>query len=316
MKLAVWDPDEPFRRWRDALIQHAGELRLSVQVIDATAEPDAQADFALVWKPPEAWLAGQQQLRAVFNLAAGVDALLPLMRAHLAGVPLIRLEDAGMGRQMADYVSEAVLHAWRRMDDYAALQARATWEPLVLQARTGFHVGLLGLGQMGLAVARRLRELEFPLLACTRSGRLRPHAAFDGPLFDIDHLPEFLARCRVLVVLLPLTADTRRLLDYATLRELPQGAYLINAGRGAVLDHDDLIDLLDEGHLGGATLDVFEPEPLPAAHRLWRQPRVRITPHVAALTLVGPAAAQVMHKIAALERGDHPGGVVDTRLGY
>ena len=316
MRLAVWDPDEPFRRWRDALAQHAGELRLAVDVIDACAEPDAQADFALVWKPPEPWLAGQQQLRAVFNLGAGVDAVLPLMRAHAPGVPLIRLEDAGMGRQMADYVSEAVLHAYRRMDDYAALQSRATWEPLVLAPRGGFHVGLLGLGHMGMAAARRLRDLEFPLLACTRSGAPRAPGEFDGPLYDIQRLPEFLARCRVLVVLLPLTDETRRLLDYSTLRQLPRGAYLINAGRGSVLDQDDLADLIDEGHLSGATLDVFDPEPLPEGHRLWRMPRVRITPHVAAQTLVGPSAAQVMHKIAAIERGETPGGVVDPRLGY
>lgn len=316
MRLAVWDPDEPFRRWRDALVQHAGELRLSVDVIDAAAAPDEQVDFALVWKPPEPWLAGQQQLRAVFNLGAGVDAVLPLMRRHAPGVPLIRLEDAGMGRQMADYVSEAVLHAWRRMDDYAALQARATWEPLVLPARTGFSIGLLGLGHMGLAVARRLRELEFPLLACTRSGRAHARADFDGPVYATAQLPEFLAACRVLVVLLPLTEYTRRLLDYATLRHLPRGAYVINAGRGAVLDQDDLADLLEEGHVAGATLDVFDPEPLPPGHRLWRMPRVRITPHVAAQTLVGPSAAQVMHKIAAIERGESPSGVVDPRLGY
>lgn len=316
MRLAVWDPDEPFRRWRDALAQHAGELRLAVDVIDACAEPDAQADFALVWKPPEPWLAGQQQLRAVFNLGAGVDAVLPLMRAHAPGVPLIRLEDAGMGRQMADYVSEAVLHAYRRMDDYAALQSRATWEPLVLAPRGGFHVGLLGLGHMGLAVARRLHDMEFPLLACTRSGTPRVPGEFDGPLYATHQLSQFLAQCRVLVVLLPLTDDTRRLLDYAALRQLPRGAYLVNAGRGSVVDQDDLLDLVDEGHLGGATLDVFASEPLPPSHRLWRQPRIRITPHVAAQTLVGPSAAQVMHKIAALERGERPSGLVDTRLGY
>ncbi len=320
MKLAVWDPDEPFRRWRDALAQHAGELRLAVEVFDAVEQPDEQADFALVWKPPAEWLAGQQELRAVFNLGAGVDALLPLMRAHAPQVPLIRLEDAGMGRQMADYVAEAVLHAYRRMDDYAALQAHGTWEPLVLAHRTGFGVGFLGLGHMGLAAARRVQAMEFPVLACTRSGTPRAATAagtaFDGPVYGIDRLYEFLAHCRVLVVLLPLTADTHGLLDYGALSQLPRGAYVINAGRGAALREQDLLDLLDQQHLGGATLDVFETEPLPPDHPLWSHPRVRITPHVAAQTLVGPAAAQIMRKIAALERGDAPGGIVDARLGY
>lgn len=316
MKLAVWDPDEPFRRWRDALAQHAGELHLSVEVVDAAEMPHEQVDFALAWKPPGEWLAGQQRLRAVFNLGAGVDAVLPLMRTHAPQVPLIRLEDAGMGRQMADYVAEAVLHAHRRMADYAALQAQATWEPLVLAPRTGFGVGFLGLGHMGLAAARRVQAMEFPVLACTRSGTPRGGADFGGPVHAAERLYEFLAQCRVLVVLLPLTAATRGLLDYAALSQLPRGAHVVNAGRGALLCAGDLLDLLDERHLSGATLDVFDTEPLPANDPLWSHPRVRITPHVAAHTLVGPAAAQIMRKIAALERAEDPGGIVDARLGY
>ena len=316
MKLAVWDPDEPFRRWRDALVQHASELGLAVEVVDATADPEAQADFALVWKPPSDWLTGQLGLRAVFNLGAGVDAVLPLMQRTLPGVPLIRLEDAGMGRQMADYIAEGVLHAYRRMADYAALQRQARWEPLPLAPRGGYNVGFLGLGQMGYAAARRVADMDFPVLACTRSGEAR--AGFDAPwpFYPLARMDEFLAQTRVLVVLLPLTAQTRSLLDYAALNRLPKGAHLINAGRGAAIDTGDLLELLDTGHIASALLDVFDAEPLPEREALWRHPRVRITPHVAAQTLVGPSAAQVMRKIAAIERGDRPGGLVDTRLGY
>ncbi len=316
MKLAVWDPGEPFRRWRDALMQHAGELGLAVEVVDATAEPDAQADFALVWKPPADWLAGQLGLRAVFNLGAGVDAVLPAMHACAPDVPLLRLEDAGMGRQMADYVAEAVLHAYRRMPEYAAQQARQQWAALPLPARGGFHVGFLGLGQMGLAAARRVAAMDFPVLACTRSGARRDGVDPDWPLVSLERLDEFLAACRVLVVLLPLTRHTAGLLDWRALQQLPRGAYLVSAGRGAVIDEHDLLELLGDGHLAGATLDVFAREPLPADDALWRHPRVRITPHVAAPTLVGPAAAQVMRGIAAIERGDAPGGRVDPALGY
>ena len=316
MRLAVWDPDEPFRRWREALMQHATDLKLAVDVIDACAEPDAQADFALVWHPPADWLGSQLGLRAVFNLGAGVDAVLPLMQRSLPGVPLIRLEDAGMGRQMADYVSEAVLHAWRRMADYAALQSQARWEPLVLPPRGSFNIGFLGLGQMGYAAARRVAAMDFPVLACSRSGQARPGFEAPWPLYPLDRLDAFLAQTRVLVVLLPLTVQTRGLLDYAALSHLPKGAHLINASRGAVLDQHDLLDLLQSGHLASATLDVFTTEPLPQDDPLWRHPRARITPHVAAQTLVGPSAAQVMRKIAAIERGERPGGWVDARLGY
>jgi glyoxylate/hydroxypyruvate reductase A len=314
MKLAVWDPSEPFRRWRDALMQHAKETGLAIDVIDACAEPDAQAEFALVWRPEAEWLAGQMGLRAVFNLGAGVDAIAPLLHRLHPGVPLIRLEDAGMGRQMADYVAEGVLHAYRRMLDYAEQQAQQRWQPLPLPPRASFTVGFLGLGQMGAAAARRVAAMDFPVHACTRSGR--PAAGLNCPVVALDGLDDFLAQTRVLVVLLPLTADTRGLLDYAALGRLPQGAHLINASRGAVVDQADLLDLLQSGHLASALLDVFATEPLPADDALWRHPRVRITPHVAAQTLVGPAAAQIVRKIAAIERGETPSGVVDMRLGY
>jgi glyoxylate/hydroxypyruvate reductase A len=343
MRLAVWDPDEPFRRWRDALMQHAKEIGLAIDVIDAPSDPDAQAEFALVWRPDADWLAGQLGLRAVFNLGAGVDAIAPALHRLHPGVPLIRLEDAGMGRQMADYVAEGVLHAYRRMTDYAAQQAKARWEPLPLPPRASFTVGFLGLGQMGAAAARRVAAMDFPILACSRSGQSRTAADLGwtqekhagppqvfltpagglarsdrsgGALYALDRLDEFLAQTRVLVVLLPLTADTRGLLNYAALSRLPQGAHLINASRGAVIDQADLLDLLHGGHLASALLDVFATEPLPAADALWSHPRVRVTPHVAAQTLVGPSAAQVMRKIAVIERGERPGGVVDMRLGY
>ena len=316
MRLAVWDPDEPFRRWRDALMQHAKEIGLAIDVIDAPSDPDAQAEFALVWRPDADWLAGQMGLRAVFNLGAGVDAIAPALHRLHPGVPLIRLEDAGMGRQMADYVAEGVLHAYRRMTDYAAQQAKARWEPLPLAPRASFSVGFLGLGQMGAAAARRVAAMDFPILACSRSGQSRFAAELGCAIYALDRLDEFLAQTRVLVVLLPLTADTRGLLNYAVLSRLPKGAHLINASRGAVIDQADLLDLLHGGHLASALLDVFATEPLPAADALWSHPRVRVTPHVAAQTLVGPSAAQVMRKIAAIERGEKPGGVVDMRLGY
>jgi glyoxylate/hydroxypyruvate reductase A len=129
-------------------------------------------------------------------------------------------------------------------------------------------------------------------------------------------LNAFLARTNILVCLLPLTGDTRGILNRAHLAQLPKGAHLVNIGRGAHLVEDDLLAVLDEGHLGGATLDVFAEEPLPAASRLWVHPKVLVTPHVSAATLRDESMAQIAAKIRACERGEPLDDIVDRAKGY
>jgi len=129
-------------------------------------------------------------------------------------------------------------------------------------------------------------------------------------------LPQFLAHSRVLVCLLPSTPATRGLLDRARLHQLPQGAHLVNVARGDIVVDADLVAALDDGHLASATLDVFHEEPLPAAHAFWRHPRVTLTPHVSAITLVDASAAQIAAKIRRLEQGLPVTGVVDRERGY
>jgi Phosphoglycerate dehydrogenase and related dehydrogenases len=260
-------------------------------------------------------------LRAVFNLGAGVDAIAPALHRLHPGVPLIRLEDAGMG------TADGRLRGRRRiacLPPHDRLRGAAGQGPLgaaALAAARQFHVGFLGLGQMGAAAARRVAAMDFPILACSRSGQSRFAAELGCAIYALDRLDEFLAQTRVLVVLLPLTADTRGLLDYAALSRLPQGAHLINASRGAVIDQADLLDLLHGGHLASALLDVFATEPLPAADALWSHPRVRITPHVAAQTLVGPSACagdaqNCRHRTRRKtgRRGGYAAGLLNGRL--
>ena len=293
--------------WQRAFAEVLSDARLHVW-------PDAPpaVDYALVWKPPTAVFERVRVRRAIFNLGAGADALLA-MPTLPHDVPIVRLEDAGMAMQMAEYVTLAVLGAYREQHAYAAQQREARWQPRERLSKAAFGVGLLGLGVLGQAVAEALRPFGFPLHGWSRS----PHALSGVRTFAGEgELPSLLARSRALVVLLPLTPQTRGILNRETLRLLPRGAHIVNVARGPLIVDDDLVALLDDGHLASATLDVFDAEPLPAAHPFWRHPRVVLTPHVSAATLVDESAAQVAVKLRALERGEAVGGIVDRPRGY
>ncbi|RFU47199.1 glyoxylate/hydroxypyruvate reductase A [Paraburkholderia sp. DHOC27] len=278
---------------------------------------DAPADFAVVWRPPREMFTPRAGLRAVFNLGAGVDAILALEREHPGTLPrdaqLIRIEDGGMAPQMAEYVGHAVLRYLRRFDEYDILQAERRWKVLEPHPRETFTVGILGMGVLGSHVARALAPFGMPVRGYSRSPRdIEGVKTYAGEAqFDA-----FLSGVKVLVNLLPHTPDTHDVLDARVFSKLAHGAYLINVARGAHLVEQDLLDALASGQIAAATLDVFREEPLSANHPFWRQPRITITPHSSALTLRAESVAQVAAKIAALARGESVTGVVDLARGY
>ena len=273
----------------------------------------APADYALVWKPPAEMLAGRTDLKAIINLGAGVDALLQIKEHIPSNVPIVRLEDAGMGEQMADYVAYAVLRYFRRMDEYEKLAQHAHWEPKSAKVKSQFPIAVLGLGVLGKAIVQQLQQLGFPVLGWSRSAK--PELGI--PCFTGEQgLADCLAQAQVAVCILPLTPETNGLLNRTTLMHLPRGAYLINVGRGAQVVEPDLLELIRNGHLAGATLDVVQTEPLAQGHPLWHQPTITITPHVSALTIVEQAEAQLAEKIQRIEQGLPISGIVDRHQGY
>ena len=274
----------------------------------------APADYALVWAPPQQLLDEQTRLKALFHIAAGVDALLKLRLP--VGVPVFRLDDAGMAVQMAEYVCHAVIRHFRELDKVEADTRVGIWQQRQPRLRAEFSVGVLGLGVLGQRVLKALEAFEFPLRGWSRTPRhVNGVQTFAGP----QELPGFLAASRVLVNLLPLTPETENLLNTQTLGQLQPGGYLINVARGRHLVDEDLLALLDSGHLAGATLDVFRQEPLPAEHAFWRHPRITVTPHTSARTLREDSLNQIVAKMAALEAGAAPqsmGGLVRPQVGY
>ena len=269
------------------------------------------ADYAVVWAPPQQFFDEQAELKAVFNIGAGVDALLKLQLPPQAQI--VRLDDAGMSVQMAEYVCHAVIRHFREFDAYEADTRHGKWSFRKPRARSDFPVGIMGLGVLGERVARALGTFEFPVNGWSRSPK-----AVDGVqcFAGAQGFQDFLAASRVLVCLLPLTADTRDIMNRETLSQLLPGGYVINVARGAQLVDDDLLALLNSGHLAGATLDVFRTEPLPSEHQFWKHPRITVTPHTSARTLRSESIGQIAGKIAALQRGEPVAGVVEVSRGY
>ena len=269
------------------------------------------ADYAVVWAPPQSFLDEQTQLKCIFNIGAGVDALLKLRLPFKAKV--VRLDDAGMSAQMAEYVCHAVIRHFREFDGFAADVAQGIWSFRKPRRRAEFPIGVMGLGVLGERVAKALASFEFPVNGWSRSAKvIEGVRCFTGP----EQLDAFLTATRVLVCLLPLTPDTRDIMRLETLARLKPGGYVINVARGAHLVDEDLVTLIDRGHLSGATLDVFRTEPLPQGHPFWHHPKITVTPHTSARTLRDESIAQIVGKIQALERGEPVAGIVEPDRGY
>ena len=279
-----------------------------VDIWSAGAPP---ADYAVVWTPPQQFIDEQTRLKGIFNIGAGVDALVKL---HLPpGVPVVRLDDAGMSVQMAEYVCHAVIRHFREFDGYDLDAAEGKWSYRKPRLRSDFPVGVMGLGVLGERVGRALAQFDFPVMGWSRSAKTIPGVqCFSGEAGFND----FLAASRILVCLLPLTLDTDNIMRRETLARLQPGGYVINVARGSHLVDGDLIALLDSGHLAGAMLDVFRTEPLPPDHPFWTHPKITVTPHTSARTLRGESIAQIAGKIIALGRGEAIAGVVDLARGY
>jgi glyoxylate/hydroxypyruvate reductase A len=308
MNIVVCFPPSPeAARWQ-ADLQAALPLA-SVQLWQAGNR--FQADYAIVWRAPQAFFDSQTQLKAIFNAGAGVDALQSLRLP--ADAPLVRLEDAGMGLQMAQYVVHAVLTYFRQFDVYAAQAAAGQWSPKAPRRYADFPIGILGYGVLGQAIATALTSLGFQVHAWARNEK---NAAAVKVYASDQALPAFLNATRILVNVLPLTPQTQGLLNSSLLSHLQPKAYFINAARGAHVVEADLIAALNDGTLAGATTDVCVDEPAKPEHPFWHQARLTLTPHIAATTLREDSVAQIVGKIQALERFEAIGGVIQTARGY
>lgn len=262
-------------------------------------------------------LKGRKELKGVYALGAGVDDILGQLRQHpdmlAEGVPLFRLEDTGMGRQMQEYAVYHVLGWFRRFTEYQQQKAQALWQPLPNRSRAAFSIGILGAGVLGSSVAESLKVWGFPVRCWSRSPKELPGVtSFHGA----EQLGEFLAGTQVLINLLPNTPQTEGILNRALLSQLKPQAFLLNLARGAHLVEEDLLAAMAAGEIKAAALDVFTREPLDKQHPFWAHPDIAITPHNAAVTLPEEAMDYIAKSVLQQEAGETPAGLVDVTRGY
>lgn len=292
--LFISDYDDPVA-WKRQLDLHLPGLAFELWTPDLVPE---NIEFALAYKPPAGLLKRLPNLKAVLSLAAGLDHLSG-DRAPASHVPVLKLEDPGFARIMAEYVLAAVLRHHREFPRFKQAQDRSIWNfeaPLSASAR---RVGIMGLGQMGVASAGLLRQVGFQVAAWSRNERDADSPQFENvKLFaGADGLTAMAEASDILVCLLPLNAETAGIIDKSLLARLPKGAALVNAGRGQHVVANDLVAALDQGWLSAATLDVLEREPPLADDPLWRHPKIFVTPHVATFPRPETAAASVAQSI-------------------
>ena len=265
----------------------------------------ASVRYAAVWKPKPGLLARYPNLRVIFSLGAGVDHV--FLDPALPDVPVVRVVDPDLTARMSEWVLLHVLlhHRQQRMYDWQ--QGERIWADDRFQpAARSVRVGVMGLGELGADAAEKLRIMGFEMAGWARTLKTLPGiASYAGT----EGLPAFLARTDILVCLLPLTPETRGILNADLLRQLPRdgrlgGPILLNAGRGGLQVEADILACLEEGSLKAATLDVFETEPLPESSPLWHHPAMTITPHNAAASEPEAIVEGVAEQIEAFERGE------------
>lgn len=292
------------------------ELKRSIPELDIQIWPEVsnpeKIDAVLTWKPPLGVMNQFPNLKAIISFGVGVEQILrdPSIPEN---VPIVRIVEPGLTSRMTEYILLAILRFHRQAFEYQRLQQERSWQPLPLPETNTCKIGILGMGILGKDAAAKLSYLGFPVRGWSRTPKnIDGIECFHGR----EQLKICLSECKILICLLPLTPETKGILNHETFSALPKGSYLINLARGQHLVEKDLLTALDSGQLSGACLDVFDKEPLPANHPFWLHSQITITPHVATQTDSEYWTKSIVETINDVRAGVTLKNVVNRQQGY
>lgn len=294
-------------------VQELKEKRPELKVYTHPDVADkSEIEFAMTWGHPKGVFKEYPNLKCISSMGAGVDHILndPDLPEH---VIITKLEDKYLSLDMGAFVVGVVLNHLRGLYTYKVQELEHHWEKHSYLSIEDTTIGIMGMGALGTHVATQLHKLGFKVNGWARSEKDLEHVqVFTGE----EGLPTFLSKSDILVCLLPLTAETEDILNKNTFSQLPENAFVINVARGKHLVDQDLIDMIDNGHLSGASLDVFREEPLPETHPFWKHPKIHITPHIASVTDPRSAVSQILENYDSFRRNEPLKNVVSPELGY
>jgi glyoxylate/hydroxypyruvate reductase A len=291
------------------------ELRKQASDIEVYVWPNvpdpAKVEFIASWSYEDLDYHTFPNLKCVSSLVAGIDHI--ELDKIPAKIPIARIVDPMMRVQMSEYVALAVLNHRRHLIEYKQQQIVKKWEKIPEIDMADLTVGIMGIGSLGMDAALKLKKLGYPVIGWGRS----PKTIKEIPVFiGQKELKDFLIRADILVCFLPVTEQTKNILNYKNLSMLPRGAYVINVARGVLLVDEDLIKLLDNHHLSGACLDVFRQEPLPNDHPFWRHAKIIITPHMSSNPIIQTTIQQIITNYQRVQQGEKILNEIDRVRGY
>ena len=275
------------------------------------AHPKHEIEVAFVWKHPQGIFKQYPNLKYIASFGAGVDFLLD--DPDVTHIPITRVIDPVLAADMSEFVIGAILSHLKNFHQYAIDQTKGIWKPLNYRRIEDVRVGIMGIGELGTRLAKDLNKLNFRILGWSKSTKILNYV--ESYASD-NELNKFLSRSNILVCLLPLTKETRGILNKALFEMLPVDAYVINVARGGHLVDEDLIEMIDSGHLSGACLDVYHNEPLKTDHPFWTHPKIFMTPHVASVSDVKSVFPQLLDNYDRYKKGMPLLNVVSTIRGY
>ncbi len=309
MSILIVSPGKKLNRWKDAL--NTVDPSVAVFLPEEVKDP-LDITFALSWNHPKKMFRKYPNLKCISSFGAGVDHLLSDTQIP-KHVEIVRIIDGLLSADMFEFALAVVMKHLRKLTRYTRYQEASIWKKHEYLRIKDIGIGIMGTGMIGHHVASELQRVGFRVSGWNRTGG-QP-TSYDK-YYGTVQLNDFLKVSDVLICLLPLTRQTRGIINYSLLKALPADAYVINFGRGAHVNERDLISAIDEGHISGAHLDVFEEEPLPENHLFWQQPGIDITPHVASLTDPDSIAPQVMENYHRSREGMPLKNLVSRDLGY